>query len=231
LTLRLARAVCTSVLLSLALAACGGGEGVSENGDPATAADTATGTPSTGTISRASISGTPANQVTVGTQYSFTPTASDSDGGTLAYSVSSAPSWASFNSKTGQLSGSPTTADIGTTEGIVITVADGTATASLPAFSLNVVSTASAGTGSAKVTWVAPTENSNGTELTDLGGYYVHYGTDASELSEVVQISNSKTLSYEVTALATGKTWYFAVSSYTSTGVQSSLSAVSSKSL
>lgn len=246
MTLSLVRAACTSVLLSLALAACGGGEGVDQNADPATAAETASSstgtttstsssststTTTTGTISRASISGTPATSVTVGTQYSFTPTASDSDGGALHYSISNAPSWASFSATTGQLSGSPKSTNVGTTTGIVITVTDGTATASLPAFSINVVSTAAAGTGSAKVTWVAPTENSNGTALTDLGGYYVHYGTDASNLTEIVQVSNPQTLSYEVSGLATGTTWYFAVSSYTTTGLQSSLSAISSKSL
>jgi hypothetical protein len=196
---------------------------------PSTADET--GTTSTGSISRASISGTPATSVTVGASYSFTPTASDSDGGALTYSITNAPAWASFNSKTGQLSGSPKSTDIGTTTGIVITATDGSATASLTAFSIDVISTAASGSGSAKVTWVAPTENSNGTALTDLAGYYVYYGTDASALSESIQVANPKTLNYEVTGLATGSTWYFAVASYTSTGQQSALSAISSKSL
>ena len=233
MTLRLIRAVCASLLLSFALAACGGGEGVDVN--PATAADTAStstgSTSTTGSISRASISGTPANSVTVGAQYSFTPTASDSDGGTLTYSISSVPAWATFNTATGQLSGSPKATDVGTTSGIVISVVDGTATASLPPFSLNVVSTAAAGPATAKVTWVAPTENNNGTALTDLAGYYVHYGTSESDLSEVVQVASASTLSYVVTGLATGTTWYFAVSAYTTGGEQSALSAISSKTL
>lgn len=200
------------------------------NVNPATAEDTGS-TTSTGSITRASISGTPANSVTVGTQYSFTPTASDSDGGTLTYSISNVPAWATFNAATGQLSGSPKATDVGTTTGIVISVVDGTATASLPPFSLNVVSTAAAGPATAKVTWVAPTENNNGTALTDLAGYYVHYGTSESDLSEVVQVASASTLSYVVTGLATGTTWYFAVSAYTSGGEQSALSAISSKAL
>jgi hypothetical protein len=228
LTLRLIRAVCASLLLSFALAACGGGEGVDVN--PATAEDTGS-TTSTGTITRASISGTPASSITVGTQYSFTPTASDSDGGTLTYSISNVPAWATFNAATGQLSGSPKATDVGTTTGIVISVVDGTATASLPPFSLNVVSTAAAGPATAKITWVAPTENNNGTALTDLAGYYVHYGTSESDLSEVVQVASASTLSYVVTGLATGTTWYFAVSAYTTGGEQSALSAISSKTL
>lgn len=112
----------------------------------------------------------------------------------------------------------------------MISVADGTATASLPAFTIDVIA-AAVTTGSADVTWVAPTENSNGTALTNLAGYYVYYGTNASALTQSVQVANASALSYEVTGLATGTTWYFAVASYTTTGQQSALSAISSKSL
>ena len=233
MTLRLIRAVCASLLVSCALAACGGGAGVDVN--PGTANDTAgtsTGsTGTTGTIARATISGTPAISVTVGSQYSFTPTASDTDGGAMTYSITNAPAWATFNAKTGELYGTPKSTDLGPTTNIVITVADGSATASLPAFSIDVVAAAAAGPGTAAVSWVAPTENSNGTALTNLAGYYLYYGTDSSSLTESVQISNAKTLSYVVTGLASGNTWYFAVSSYTTAGQQSALSAISSKSL
>ena len=239
MTLRLIRAISASLLVSCALAACGGGEGVDVN--PGTAADTAGtssssssssgSTGSTGTIGRATISGTPAISVTVGAQYSFTPTASDTDGGTLTYSIVNAPSWATFNAKTGELYGTPKSTDLGPTTNIVITAADGSATASLPAFSIDVIAATAAGPGTATVTWVAPTENSNGTALTNLAGYYVYYGTDSSSLTESVQVSNAKTLSYVVTGLASGSTWYFAVSSYTTAGQQSALSAISSKTL
>jgi len=241
LTLRLIRAVSVTMLALFALAACGGGEGVDVN-SPGTTADetgstsTSGSTTTTGSISRASISGTPSTSVTVGTQYSFTPTASDSDGGQMTYSIQNAPSWATFNTSTGQLSGSPKDTDVGATSGIVITVADGTATASLSAFALTVVATTavsspSSSTGTAKVTWSAPTENSNGTALTNLAGYYVYYGTDSASLSQTITVSNPQALAYTITGLATGNTWYFAVASYTSTGQQSSLSQISSKSL
>ena len=55
----------------------------------------------------ATISGTPSTSVTVGTNYSFTPSATDSDGGALKFSIANAPAWATFNAATGQLSGSP----------------------------------------------------------------------------------------------------------------------------
>ncbi|PIW59876.1 putative Ig domain-containing protein, partial [Shewanella sp. CG12_big_fil_rev_8_21_14_0_65_47_15] len=85
------------------------------------------------------ISGTPVTTVNEDSAYSFTPTASDEDSGdTLSFSISNKPSWASFNSTTGQLSGTPTNADVGTSAGIVIGVFDGTVTTNLGSFSITV---------------------------------------------------------------------------------------------
>jgi autotransporter-associated beta strand protein len=85
------------------------------------------------------ISGTPATSVAEGAAYSFTPTATDADAETtLSFSISNKPAWASFNSATGTLSGTPGNADVGVTSGIVISVSDGSLTAALPAFSLTV---------------------------------------------------------------------------------------------
>ena len=85
------------------------------------------------------ISGTPATSVNEGALFSFTPTASDVDNNPLTFSIQNAPSWASFSAVSGQLSGTPTASDIGVTSGIVISVSDGLASASLPAFSITVV--------------------------------------------------------------------------------------------
>ena len=84
------------------------------------------------------ISGTPAVTVAEDSTYSFTPTVNDLDGNTLSFSITNQPSWATFNSTTGQLSGTPTNDDVGVSEGIIISVNDGTATVALPAFSLTV---------------------------------------------------------------------------------------------
>ena len=220
--------VLVPVLASLTLVGCGGGadDAVNPLSSTATAAET-------GTAATATISGTPSTSVTVGTNYTFTPSASDSDGGALKFSIANAPAWATFNATTGQLSGSPKVTDTGTTMNIVITAADGSATAALPAFSISVTGTApTTGSGTATVKWVAPTENSNGTALTNLAGYTVYYGTSASTLSQEqsIQVSNPAALSYTVTGLTSG-TWYFAVASYTTTGQASALSAVSSKTI
>ena len=85
-------------------------------------------------------------------------------------------------------------------------------------------------TGDAKLAWTAPTTNSNGTALTDLAGYYIHYGTNPGNLTNVINISNASASSYTVTGLTSG-TWYFAISAYTNTGLQSALSNVGSKTI
>lgn len=85
------------------------------------------------------ISGSPAGKATVGTAYSFTPTASDADNDPLTFSISSnKPTWLAFDSATGKLSGTPAAADIATTQNLVITVSDGNTSVDLPAFTLQV---------------------------------------------------------------------------------------------
>jgi hypothetical protein len=84
------------------------------------------------------ISGTPPSGVLTGQSYSFTPTAYDSRTRTLVFAISNRPSWATFSSSSGQLSGTPTTANVGTYSNIVIAVSDGSRTATLPAFSVQV---------------------------------------------------------------------------------------------
>lgn len=89
------------------------------------------------------ITGSPLTTVAEDALYSFTPTVTDvDDGDTQSFSISSTPSWATFNSATGSLIGTPTNEDIGSTSNIVITVKDmANATASLAAFNLTVTNT------------------------------------------------------------------------------------------
>src|SRR5215469_4405901 len=80
-----------------------------------------------------SISGMPAASVTVGQTYSFTPTASDSQGRSLTFAIANMPAWATFNAATGQLSGTPSASSAGSYSNIVIAASDGWRTATLPA--------------------------------------------------------------------------------------------------
>jgi hypothetical protein len=110
------------------LAACGGG-GSGSSGTP---------TPP----SPPTISGTPSTSVVAGQSYSFTPTTTNVSGGTLTFSITNMPSWATFSSSTGQLSGATSSANVGTYSGIAISVSNGSASASLPSFSIAVTAAA-----------------------------------------------------------------------------------------
>lgn len=83
---------------------------------------------------------------------------------------------------------------------------------------------------SADVSWTAPTTNTDGSALTNLAGYTIYYGTSPSALSQTVNVPNAGASDYVVQGLTQG-TWYFAVAAYTNTGLQSSFSAVVSKSI
>lgn len=177
------------------------------------------------------IGGNPPTQAQVGTAYSFTPTASDSSGKTLSFSIQNKPSWATFSIATGQLSGTPGTADAGTDANIVITVSDGTISAALRAFTITVAAAPPVQTmGTASLSWAAPTQNTDGTPITNLSGYIISYGTSGTLLSQTVSIANPATTSYTVQNLGSG-TWYFAVSATESDGTTSSLSTVVSKTI
>ena len=86
-----------------------------------------------------SISGSPPTSVTVGSPYSFTPSASSANGSLLKFSIQNRPSWASFNAASGALTGTPSAANLGTYTNIVISVSDGTQSAALSPFSIQVV--------------------------------------------------------------------------------------------
>lgn len=73
------------------------------------------------------------------------------------------------------------------------------------------------------LSWQPPTENTNGTELTDLSGYTIHYGTQSQNYTSQIQVDNPGLTTYVVDDLSPG-TYYFAISATTSDGFESSLS-------
>jgi hypothetical protein len=74
--------------------------------------------------------------------------------------------------------------------------------------------------GVATLDWMPPTQNSDGSVLTNLAGYTVYYGTSPNDLSQSVKVTNPGLTAYTVTGLNSG-TWYFAVTSYSADGVES----------
>lgn len=171
------------------------------------------------------LSGSPVTSVNAGSAYSFRPTATDADSSTLAFSISNRPSWATFNTTNGQLSGTPSASQVGSYGNIVISVSDGNSSVALPAFAINVVDVSS---GGAELSWIPPTQNTDGSTVGNLAGYRIAYGTNPNALTQSVQVANVGITRYTFDNLSPG-TYYFAVRAYTANGTESSNSNVASK--
>jgi hypothetical protein len=85
-------------------------------------------------------------------------------------------------------------------------------------------------TGTAILTWVPPTSNTDGSAVTPLSGYTIYYGTSASALTQSVVITDATATTCEVTGLASG-TWYFAVAAAAQDGTESAMSNLGSKAI
>jgi hypothetical protein len=89
------------------------------------------------------ISGSPPAEILIDDFFTFTPIVEDIDNpgnpDPLTFSITNQPAWAdvAFNTATGELSGTPEGADIGTVNDVMITVSDGLATDTLT-FSISV---------------------------------------------------------------------------------------------
>lgn len=83
---------------------------------------------------------------------------------------------------------------------------------------------ATSSTSAVTISWSAPIDNTNGTALTNLAGYNIYYGNSSTALSEKISLNTVGLLSYVISDLSSG-TWYFAVTSVNSAGVESSPSA------
>jgi hypothetical protein len=164
------------------------------------------------------ITGTPNASATVGTAYSFAPVAKDANGDALAYSITNKPTWATFSTATGALSGTPTAA--GSFANIVIAVSDGKVKTSLPAFTLTVA--APVKKVAVTLSWKAPTRNDDSSYLTNLAGYRVMYGTAADKMTNTLEVAGTAVTSVRLEDLVSG-TYYFAVKAYRADGVESNL--------
>ena len=177
----------------------------------------------TGSVSALAISGDPALLAVTGAAYSFHPTVTAPAGAVLAYTVKNLPSWAAFDPDTGALSGTPAAADAGSTAQILITVSDGTASATLAGFSIDLIQATS---GVADLSWTAPVPStSDSANANELVGYHIYYGTSSTNLTHVVNVSNPDSTNFVIDHLASGA-WYFAIKSYDDRNVESSLSAI-----
>ncbi len=166
------------------------------------------------------ISGTPASEVLVDNAYSFTPTASDPDGDALTFSMQNKPTWAQFDTTTGTLSGTPQVSNVGDYQNIAITVSDGDLSNDLPPFSVTVVQNSD---GSITLSWTAPTQNEDGSALTDLAAYKFYYGTSPGNYSDQVRVDNPGITTYVIENLAPA-TYYVVATAVNDAGVESQYS-------
>jgi serine protease len=94
--------------------------------------------------------------------------------------------------------------------------------------STNYTLTCTWSTGSSTVSWVAPTQNTNGTALVDLAGFRVYYGTSSTSLTQTSVVNNVAARTTTINSLAPG-TWYFKVRAFNASQTESTDSNVAAK--
>jgi hypothetical protein len=175
------------------------------------------------------ISGTPSTTVSAGESYLFTPASSDADGDTLSFTILNLPEWASFDSQTGTLSGTPGEQDAGSYTDIEIVVSDAQASVSLTPFTLVVEATPVM--SSTTLSWIAPSTRTDGSplSLSEIDGYRIYMGDSETALAPVMDINDQTLNQYTVTNLTNG-THYFSVTAYDTDGNESAYSNIVMKS-
>jgi hypothetical protein len=83
-------------------------------------------------------------------------------------------------------------------------------------------------TGTALLSWTPPTQNTDGTALTDLAGYKIYYGTESGNYTEVVTLNDPGVPSHQIDNLSSGE-WFFVMTSFNSQNIESSYSNEASK--
>lgn len=83
--------------------------------------------------------------------------------------------------------------------------------------------------GTATLSWLPPTENTDGSSLTNLAGYNIYYGTEAGNYTEVITIDNPGIAEYVVDNLPPGNTYYFVITAFDDSGNESEYSPTGSK--
>ncbi|MCW9014630.1 MAG: fibronectin type III domain-containing protein [Gammaproteobacteria bacterium] len=90
----------------------------------------------------------------------------------------------------------------------------------------NVVNTTSSGDGVVTLSWLPPTENTDGSNLTDLSGYKIYYGTSSNTLNSTITVNNPGLAEYVVENLNNNTTYYFAITAIKSNSAESNYSNI-----
>lgn len=78
--------------------------------------------------------------------------------------------------------------------------------------------------------WTPPATNTDGSEITNLAGYRIQYGTAAAALDQSMYLQDPQARTWSSPALAPGN-WYFGVRAVNTLGLESELSNIVSKTL
>jgi len=100
----------------------------------------------------------------------------------------------------------------------------GAATSQAAANSGSSANLPTASSGAITLNWTPPTENTDGTPLTNLAGYDIHYGPASGDYTQSISITNPGLATYVVDNLTPG-TYYFSVAAVNSAGTESPLSS------
>jgi hypothetical protein len=165
----------------------------------------------------------------VGVTFDYQPVARDPESDTLRFSAANLPAWASLDTTSGRISGTPGPNDAGVYESISITVADATHKVVTAPFSIT-VNPALEGSGVASLQWETPPSKVSGEPLDDLAGYRILYGRSSSDLDHSVLITDPATTSYQFSTLTSG-VWYFAVVAVNSSGLEGPPTTLATKSI
>ena len=114
-----------------------------------------------------------------------------------------------------------TTGTAGSTNGSATSVPSGTSAVTPPPVTSTPVATSK--TQSITFSWEPPTQNSDGSPITNLAGYKIHYGTSSSDYTQTVAVDNAGLTRFVVDNLPSG-TYYFAITAYNAQGLESPLS-------
>lgn len=105
------------------------------------------------------------------------------------------------------------------------------------------------GDGSAKLTWLKPTENTDNSQLNDLEGFYIYFGNEDEYLANPTEfvayskrvdnfamtsdgnmvcenLDSDTKMSCTISGLTDTSNWYFAVTAFNSLGVESGRSNI-----
>jgi len=173
------------------------------------------------------LSGSAQATVAAGQYFEFRPSVTNTTGLTVVFTAPDLPDWLTLNPQTGELTGTPAATEVGTYTGITVEATAGTATVSL---TLDPITVTQFATGVATVSWVAPTENTDGSALTDLAGFKIRYGRSGSLLDRSIVVSGAGVTRYVLSDLGLGA-WYFAVVAFNSRGLEGAQSNVVSKTI